>query len=43
MREIFNEKPKWNAFKFDDETTNKLVEEIRELNNKNEAEQAYLY
>lgn len=46
---IYNEKykrglsmrdPEWETFKLDDETENRLKEEIRELNNKNQAEQA---
>ena len=39
-RDISMRDPEWNTFKLDEETENKLKEEIRELNKKNQAEQA---
>lgn len=39
-RNISMRDEKWNTFKFDDETSNKLKNEIRELNKKNEGDQA---
>lgn len=39
-RDISMRDPEWHTFKLDDKTTSKFVEEIRELNNKNEADQA---
>lgn len=39
-RDISTRDPEWQTFKLDDETTNRLKEEIRELNKKNQGDQA---
>ena len=40
VRNISMRDPEWETFKLDDETTNKLKEEIRNLNKNNQGDQA---